>query len=341
MKIIDLRSDTVTRPTPEMKQVMMEAELGDDVFGEDPSVLALEAQVAEMFGKEAALFCPSGTMTNQIGINIHTRPGEELICDAHSHIYHYEAAGIAFNSGVQAKLLQGNNGCITVSQVEESINPDFDWLPRTSLVCLENTVNRAGGSVYDTAEIARISAFCKQKNIPLHLDGARIFNALAVTGDSPAGMGQWFDTISVCFSKGLGAPVGSALLGTRDHIKRARKVRKVLGGGMRQAGVLASAALYALRNHVNRLPDDHRKAAALAEAIADNRYTESVMPVETNIVIFTLRPGVSGNEYLERLREKGVLCTSFGGSRIRMVTHLDVSDEDTERACRIIAELEV
>lgn len=324
---IDLRSDTVTKPTAAMQEAMFKAPLGDDVFAEDPSVNLLEQKVADLFGKEAAIFCPSGTMTNQIAIKIHTQPGDELICDAAAHIYNFEAGGIAFNSLVQPKLLNGDQGRLHLSLIENAINPPFDWFPQTRLVALENTVNRAGGSVYKRKDLEEISSFCFKNNIPIHLDGARIFNALAVSDYSALEIGKWFDTVSVCFSKGLGAPVGSALLGTKEMIKKARRIRKILGGGMRQAGILASAAVFALENHIERLILDHVKAAEIDTELKKCSYVKSILPVETNIIIFALNDDIEGKHFVNSAKNKGILCTSFGKNNIRMVTHLDYTDE--------------
>jgi threonine aldolase len=326
--MIDLRSDTVTRPTRAMMEAMMQAELGDDVFGEDPTVKALEVYGAGLFGKEAALFCPSGTMTNQIAIKVHTQPGDELLCDVNAHIYNYEGGGISRNSGVQAKLLQGEEGRISASQIEQNIQGDFDWLTRTRLVCLENTVNRAGGSYYTLDQIKPIQEVCKRHQLALHLDGARIFNALAVTGETTQAVGKHFDSISICLSKGLGAPVGSLLLGTQSFIKEARRMRKVFGGGMRQAGILAAAGFYALKHQVKRLPEDHQRAKALAEVLATCSYVESVLPVYTNIIIFNIKQDrMSGEEFEKQMLQKQIKISSFGKQTIRMVTHLDFTDE--------------
>ena len=326
--MIDLRSDTVTRPTRAMMEAMMQAELGDDVFGEDPSVRALEVYGAGLFGKEAALFCPSGTMTNQIAIKVHTQPGDELLCDVNAHIYNYEGGGISRNSGVQAKLIQGEEGRISASQIEQNIQGDFDWLTRTRLVCLENTVNRAGGSYYTLDQIKPIQEVCKRHQLALHLDGARIFNALAVTGETTQEVGKHFDSISICLSKGLGAPVGSLLLGTQTFIKEARRMRKVFGGGMRQAGILAAAGLYALKHQVKRLHEDHQRAKALAEVLATCSYVESVLPVYTNIIIFNIKKDrMSGEEFEKHLLRQQIKISSFGKQTIRMVTHLDFTDE--------------
>ncbi|MCW3077923.1 MAG: Threonine aldolase [Bacteroidetes bacterium] len=337
MEFIDLRSDTVTRPTKEMLDFMMHSKVGDDVFNEDPTINELEMYAAELFGKEAALYCPSGTMTNQIAIKIHTQPGEELVCDVNSHIYNYEGGGISFNSGVQAKLINGDEGRLTAELIEPHINPDLDWLTRTSLVSLENTVNRAGGSYYTLKDIKPISELCKSKGLALHMDGARIFNALAETNGSPQEMGKYFDTISICLSKGLGAPVGSLLLGTRAHIKKGRKIRKVLGGGMRQAGFLAAAGLYALKNNLTRLKEDHKKAKQLEAVLKTLPYVESILPVYTNIIIFNLKKDkYTGAEFEKKLSEKNIKIAAFGKQTIRFVTHLDFTNEMLEQTIKVL-----
>jgi threonine aldolase len=333
---IDLRSDTVTKPSKEMLQAMLEAHVGDDVFSEDPTINLLEDTIAQLFGKEAALFCPSGTMTNQIAIKIHTQPGDELICDEASHIYNFEGGGISFNSLVQAKLVAGNNGRITASQVEDAINPNYDWFAQTKLVSLENTVNRAGGSVYEFAEMQKISDLCKHKNLALHLDGARIFNALEVSKNSPHEIGKLFDTISVCFSKGLGAPVGSALLGTKENIKKARRIRKLFGGGTRQGGFLAAAALFALNNNVARLSQDHQKAKEIEDILKNCSYVSDILPVQTNIIIFTIHQDFSAVDFVEKAKTKNIFCTTFGKNKVRMVTHLDYTSEMHEIVLKIL-----
>lgn len=325
--MIDLRSDTVTKPTKMMLEAMMMAQVGDDVFNEDPTVLMLEDKAAKLFNKEAALFCPSGTMTNQIAIKCHTQPGDELLCDVNSHIYNYEGGGISFNSGVQAKLLQGDRGRLFAKQIEDNINGDYDWLTRTALVCLENTVNRAGGSFYDLQTIKEIKAVCVKYNLPLHLDGARIFNAITENNYTTYDMGNEFDSISICLSKGLGAPVGSLLLGTKQFIKKARKVRKVFGGGMRQAGFLAAAGIYALDNHIDRLKEDHARAKQLGDVLSSLPFIESVMPVDTNIVIFNLVDTYSPERFEETLKSHHIKSSSFGKQTIRFVTHLDFTDD--------------
>ena len=325
--IIDLRSDTVTVPSKGMMDAMMSAEVGDDVFAEDPTVIALEKKISLMFNKESALFCPSGTMTNQIAIKCHTQAGDELICDVNSHIYNYEGGGISSNSGVQAKLLQGDRGRITANLIEENINGNYDWLTKTSLVCLENTVNRAGGCYYTLNETLEITALCKQKQLGLHLDGARLFNALVETKENTIDVGNAFDSISICLSKGLGAPVGSLLLGTTDFIKKARRVRKVFGGGMRQAGFLAAAGIYALDHHINRLTEDHNRAKQIEAMLVKLPYVESVLPVDTNIVIFNLSPSLKLDLFEAKLKEQGIKMSAFGKQTVRFVTHLDFTDD--------------
>lgn len=340
--IIDLRSDTVTKPTKAMLEAMFNAEVGDDVFGEEPTVIALEQKVAQLFGKEAGLYCPSGTMTNQIAINVHTQPGDEVLCDVTAHIYNYEGGGIARNSGVQAKLIHGKNGKISPQQVIESINPDYDWLTRSSLVCIENTGNKSGGGYYTLAQMQDIAKVCKQYNLGYHLDGARIFNAIIelveVTLDTNAQkqkaiedqallIGACFDSISICLSKGLGAPVGSVLLGTKEFIKKARKTRKVFGGGMRQAGYIAAAGIFALDNNVVRLKEDHQRAKHLASVISNLSYVENILPVETNIVIFDLNENRDPNEFLLKLSEHNIKASGFGKQAIRFVTHLNFTDD--------------
>ncbi len=325
---IDLRSDTLTQPTPDMLAAMFAAKIGDDVFGEDPTINALQAQTAQIFGMEAGLFCPSGTMTNQIAIRINTQPQDEVICDKRSHIYLYEGGGAMSNSGVSMKLLDGERGILSVNEILENINPDDIHYPRTRLVALENTCNKGGGSYYRLERIAEISAICKEKGLLLHLDGARVFNALVATGEDPQEYGKYFDTISVCLSKGLGAPVGSVLLGSQASIKQALRVRKGFGGGMRQAGFLAAAGIFALENNISRLAEDHRKAKIIAADLSERAVIEEVMPADTNIIIF--KPQQSWKkvpEVLQLLAEKDIKAAPFGNYHIRMVTHLDFSEE--------------
>ncbi|MGM0580295.1 MAG: threonine aldolase family protein [Bacteroidota bacterium] len=326
--MIDLRSDTLTQPTPEMKQAMMAAPVGDDVFGEDPTINALEEKASDYFGMEAAIFCPSGTMTNQIAIRVHTAPHTEVICDEKSHIYLYEGGGIAYNSFASVRLLHGDRGRITAEMIQDNINnPDDVHAPISTLVSLENTMNKGGGCVYDFKEIEKISSLCKDKNLKLHLDGARLFNALVATNDDPKQYGKHFNTISICLSKGLGCPVGSLLLGTQEDIKKARRVRKVLGGGMRQAGFLAAAGIYALDHHINRLKEDNDRARKIANALEGLSFVDSVMPVETNIVIFKLANNALSIDFVEKLKQKGILAVPFGKHDVRFVTHLDFDDE--------------
>lgn len=338
--MIDLRSDTVTRPTPGMLQAMWAASVGDDVFGEDPEVNALEHELAERFGKEAGLFCPSGTMTNQIAVRLHTRPGDEVIGDEGMHIYRYEGGGIMANSGCSVRFVPNDRGRFTAEAVAAAINNAADsYVARTRLVNIENSHNRGGGAVWDLNEVLRIRGVCDKNGLALHLDGARIFNAMAVDGRSPLEWGQPFDTVSVCLSKGLGAPVGSVLLGTRDHIREARRIRKRMGGGMRQAGYLAAACRYALAHHVDRLPQDHARAARLASALQELPFIDHVLAVVTNIVIAELCTGLSAQAVLQMLAQRGVRALPFGPTTLRFVTHLDVNDEAIERAIQAMADL--
>ncbi len=328
----DLRSDTLTKPTPGMLEAMMRAEVGDDVWGEDPTMNALERKTAELFGHEAALFCTSGIMSNQLAIKVHTVPGDEVICDRLSHIYNYEGGGIALNSGASVRLLHGDRGRFTATDVQANINPDDVHYPRTSLVSVENTVNKGGGSVWDWSEMQAIGTVCRENGLAYHLDGARLFNALAVTSQTPADYGKLFDSISICLSKGLGAPVGSMLTGSHEFIHRARRFRRAFGGGMRQAGFLAAAGIYALDNHIARLHEDHAKAKTIAHALTRQPWVACVMPADTNIVIFDVAEGYSASEIIQRLEDKGILTVQFGPRSIRMVTHLDISSEMLEYA---------
>ncbi|GEO04580.1 threonine aldolase [Adhaeribacter aerolatus] len=336
---IDLRSDTVTRPTPEMQNYMFQAPVGDDVFEEDPTVNELEAKTAALFGMEAGLFCPSGTMTNQIAIKAQTEPLTEIICDYTAHIYQYEGGGIAFNSAASVYLLHGERGKITPEMVQGAIRPDNIHYPVTKMVSLENTSNKGGGAFYTLPEIAAISAVCKENKLALHLDGARVFNALLAADESPQPYSQYFTSISVCLSKGLGAPVGSVLVGSKDLIRKSRRIRKALGGGMRQAGFLAAAGIYALDHHVNRLAQDHARARLLRDTLQHCPYVEHVLPVETNIVIFKLKPSASTQTFLAKLKEQGILALDFGPHQIRFVTHLDFTEAMTERTCQVLREI--
>lgn len=338
MDAIDLRSDTVTRPTPAMRDAMASAELGDDVFGEDPSVNRLQDYAAGLFGTEAALFCSSGTQTNQIAIAAHTRPGDEVICSHLAHIYLYEGGGIAANSGCSVRLIGDDRGMFTGADLHGAFqNPEDIHLPVSRLVSIEDTVNKGGGAVWDAAQIRSVSDWCRERGLALHADGARLFNALRVTGLDPAEYARSFDSISICLSKGLGAPVGSLLLGSAAFISRARRIRKRLGGGMRQAGMLAAAGLHALQHHVERLDDDHRRASALGAHLASLHWVTRVMPVQTNIVIFQLREGLNSPGVVSRLAKSGIRCFPFGPDRIRMVLHLDISDDSLGRAMSILA----
>lgn len=319
-----------------MLQAMLNAEVGDDVFGQDPAINELESKMAKMFGKEAALFCPSGTMTNQIALKVHTQPLDEVLCDKDSHIFQYEVGGYAFNSGIGVNLIDGEYGKITADQVAAAIKPVHDWLPISKLVVLENTCNKGGGSYYTCDEIRPIRALCLQKGLKLHLDGARIFNALVESGESPRQMGQLFDSISVCLSKGLGAPVGSVLIGEGEFIRQARRVRKAMGGGMRQAGYLAAAGIFALDNHIDRLADDHRRAKELGTLLASMSYVQQVKPVHTNIVIFDLEGGLTAEEFLDKLSEHNISAAPFGPKTVRFVTHLDYTEEMLEQTLEIL-----
>jgi len=337
--LIDFRSDTVTKPTKEMLDFMFSAPVGDDVFGEDPTVNELENFAAELFGKEAALFCSSGTQTNQIAINVHVQPGGEVICHKESHVFKYEGGGIARNSGASIRTLDGDRGRITAEQVKAYINPEHDvHFPITQLVSIEDTANRGGGAIYDFQEILRIKEICKQHQLPLHLDGARLMNALVETGMDYKTYAQPFDSISICLSKGLGAPVGSVLLGSKSFITKARRVRKVFGGGMRQAGIIAAGGLFALKNNVERLKDDHRRAKLLGEMWLTQPYTLDVLPVETNIVVARVESDEVRDKIIGKLKSQQILCMPFGPGMIRMVTHLDIKDEDVERVGDVLIE---
>ena len=322
---IDLRSDTVTKPTAAMLEAMWQAKVGDDVYGEDPTVNELQHFAAQMFGMEAGLFCPSGTMTNQIAIKVHTQPGDELICADNAHIYKYEGGGIAFNSGVQARTLPSNYGKISADLIKTVINADDPHFPVSRLVCLENSSNRGGGSYYRLAELLNIRSACNALGLNLHLDGARLFNALVASGIDAAETGKLFNSISICLSKGLGAPVGSVLLGTEEFIKKAKRVRKVFGGGMRQAGYLAAAGLFALKNNINRLAEDHIHAQRIATTLTQQSYIIGMLPVETNILIFETTDETTANKLLQFLKDKDVLANKVSATSLRFVFHLDIS----------------
>ena len=325
--IVDFRSDTVTKPTQAMLDAMHSAPVGDDVFGEDPSINALEEYAATLFGMEKALFCPSGTMTNQIAIKCHTQPGDEVICDELSHVYQYEGGGIASNSGASVKLLQGDRGRITADLVEQNIQPDDVHRPVSSLVVVENTSNRGGGSCYEFSALEEIGQVCKEKKLAFHIDGARLFNALVAKKESPLQYGKLFDSISICLSKGLGAPVGSLVLGKQDFIKKSRRVRKVFGGGMRQAGSLAAAGLFALENHVERLQTDHDHATQLNAMLTTLPFVKEILAVETNIIIAECNSDFDLLEWQSRMKENGILFYAISKNKFRLVTHLEITPD--------------
>jgi threonine aldolase len=337
---VDFRSDTVTKPTPGMLDAMMTAKVGDDVFGEDETVSALESKLANLFDMEAGLFCPSGTMTNQIAIKCFTQPMDEVICDQTAHVYRYEGGGIAYHSMASVRLLNGPRGILTPEMIEPEINEENIHYPSSTLVVLENTVNKGGGACYSLSQIEPIHTLCNIKGLKLHLDGARLFNALAATGDSAKNYGKYFDGISICLSKGLGAPVGSVLLGSKETIKKAVKIRKAFGGGMRQAGYLAAAGIYALDNHVERLRFDHDNAALLATALNETNYVSSVMPVQTNIVIFEVDPSYSADDIVALFAAKGIACNTTTRNTIRMVTHLGIDAQMMDYALNTIKNLQ-
>ena len=337
--MIDLRSDTFTKPSPDMVEAMFNAEVGDDVFGEDPTVNELEYIAANMFGMEAGIFCPSGTMTNQIAIKCHTQPGDEVICDKLSHVYIYEGGGIAFNSGCSIKPVEGNFGRVTAPQVLEAINPDDIHKPVSRLVSLENTANRGGGSCYNLEEIKNIKAVCRTNNLFLHLDGARLFNALVAKSETPQQFGEIFDSISICLSKGLGTPVGSILLGKKEFIKKARRIRKVLGGGMRQAGFLAAAGIFALENNIHRLATDHNHAQLLAASLIKKDFVTDIFPVETNIVIFGVNGRITAKQFEEKMASFNIKMIAISQTHVRMVLHLDVTEEMVYETIRIIEKI--
>ena len=338
--LVDFRSDTVTMPTAAMRLAMQDAPLGDDVFAEDKSIQMLQRRCAELTGHEAALFCPSGTMTNQIAIQVHTRPGDEVVCDQLSHIYNYEGGGIARNSGASVRLLHGNRGRYTLADMLANINPSDSHYARTSLVAVEDTCNKGGGSVWDVDELMQISEACRTRGLKFHLDGARVWNAWVKRGewgDASAlhAYGRMFDSMSLCLSKGLGCPVGSVLVGSQTFIEEAHRSRKVMGGGMRQAGMLAAAGLHALDHHVARLVQDHMHASKLEAALMAHPDVHHVDPVETNIVIFALHSDTA-NQVVAAFSEMGIACFAFGPNKVRLVTHLDMTTEDVEEACRRI-----
>ncbi|MEO7314586.1 MAG: GntG family PLP-dependent aldolase [Ginsengibacter sp.] len=337
--MIDFRSDTFTKPTAAMLEVMFSATVGDDVFREDPTVNLLEALTAEMFGMESGIFCPSGTMTNQIAIKCHTQPGDEVLCDKLSHVYIYEGGGIAFNSGCQVKPLQGDRGRINAEMVADAVNPDDVHKAASRLVCVENSANRGGGSCYNFTDLQLIKEVCLQNNLKFHLDGARLFNAIVENQESPKNYGEIFDSISICLSKGLGAPVGSVLLGQKTFIDKARRVRKVFGGGMRQAGYLAAAGIYALENNIERLSIDHLHAKEIAAVLLKKDFTGKMFPVETNIIIFEIKGTYTAQSLADAFKEYGILVIPISASQIRMVLHLDVSERMVKDTIKVVESL--
>ena len=335
--MIDLRSDTVTQPSKEMLDFMISCPTGDDVFNEDPTTVELQNFAAELFGKEAALFCSSGTQTNQLAINVHTTPGGEVICHYESHVFKYEGGGIARNSGVSVRTIDGNRGRIEAEKIKDWINPVHDvHYPLTQLVCIEDTSNRGGGAVYDFEEIKKIRALCSDHNLKLHLDGARVFNALAENKIPIKEYADPFDSISICLSKGLGAPIGSLLLGNKELIKKAHRVRKVLGGGMRQTGIIAGAGLFALKNNIDRIKMDHRNAKQLGETFLQQDYIKSLLSIETNIVVAQFKQSVYLDKFIAYLKENNILCMAFGKDLVRMVTHLDITPSDIQKTIQVI-----
>lgn len=324
---INLISDTVTKPTPEMLKFMMEAEVGDDVFKRDVTVNKLQEKLAMLFGMEAALFFPSGTMANQTAIKLHTQPGDKLFCDKWAHVYNYEGGGAAFNSGVTCKLIAGDRGMFTAAQLQDEIDDKLDiHAPVSKLVCIENTANKGGGACWDFNELQKIQKVCEANDLSYHLDGARLFNALVAKNETPKQYGELFDTISICLSKGLGAPVGSVLLGSKKHIEKALRIRKLLGGAMRQVGYLAAAGIYALDNHIERLAEDHKRASIIAAALEESPLIKKVEPVETNIIIFYVNDKVDSKDFITKLQAKGILIVGMGKGKLRIVTHLDFTD---------------
>lgn len=334
---INLISDTVTKPTKEMLEAMMIAEVGDDVFNDDPTVNKLQQKVANMFGMEAALFFPSGTMANQTAIKLHTQPGDRIFCDKWAHVYNYEGGGAAFNSGVTCKLIDGERGMFTANNLKEAVAGRADiHVPYSRLVCIENTTNKGGGACWNFDELIRIKEVCQKNNLQYHLDGARLFNALVEKSETPEQYGELFDTISICLSKGLGTPVGSVLVGSKKHIEKAFRIRKLFGGAMRQVGILAAAGIYALDNHVDRLKEDHRKARMIEDVLSSLPYIKKVEPVETNIIIFYVSDDLDSSVFINKMIDKGIFLTSMGEGKIRIVTHLDFTNEMLDK---LLAEL--
>jgi threonine aldolase len=311
-----------------MLEVMMRAKVGDDVFKMDPTVNELQEKAAAMFGMEDALFFPSGTMANQTAIKLHTQPGDQLICDKYAHVFNYEGGGAAFNSGVTCKLIDGNRGMFSAEQLQEAVAGRADiHVPFSRLVCVENTTNKGGGACWDLTELEKVQKVAKENNLAFHLDGARLFNALVAKNETPEQYGHLFDTISICLSKGLGAPIGSILLGSKVHIAKALRIRKLFGGAMRQVGFLASAGMYALDNHVARLAEDHQKAKEIGAVLEAVSYVKEVASIETNIVIFYVHESIGADNFIQKMKDKNILLTPMGEGRIRIVTHLDYTND--------------
>ena len=337
---INLISDTVTKPTPQMLEAMLDAKVGDDVFNDDPTVKLLQQKIATLFGKEDALFFPSGTMANQTAINIHTHPSQQIICDKWAHIYNFEGGGASFNSGVSCNLIDGNRGMFTAEDVVSKIHDASNiHLPTTALVEIENTTNKGGGACWDINEIKKIRKVCNEYNLPLHLDGARLFNAMVAKRETPKQYGELFDTISICLSKGLGAPIGSLLLGTKENINKALRIRKLFGGAMRQVGYLAAAGIYALDNHVDRLAVDHARAKKLGRALEKNRFVKRVETIDTNIIIFYVNDDINENNFIKKLNDKNIALIGMGEGKLRMVTHLDFTDKMLEYVVNVLKDL--
>jgi threonine aldolase len=339
---INLISDTVTKPTEGMLKAMINARVGDDVFKGDPTVNELQEKVADMFGMEDALFFPSGTMANQTAIKLHTQPGDKLFCDKWAHVYNYEGGGAAFNAGVTCKLIDGHRGMFTADQLRYAAEGRSDiHVPYSRLVCIENTTNKGGGACWDFNELQNVEKVSREFNLAFHLDGARLFNALVAKNETPKQYGKLFDTISICLSKGLGAPVGSILVGSKDHIEKALRIRKLFGGAMRQVGYLAGAAMYALDNHVERLSEDHQKAKEIEKLLIDLVYVKKVEPVETNIIIFYVNDDLDPMKFIDSMKDKGILLTPMGEGKIRIVTHLDYTDEMHQRLLTELKEFKI
>ncbi len=338
---INLISDTFTKPTSEMLKFMMSAKVGNDVFDGDPTVIFLQDKLAKLFGMESALFFPSGTMANQTAVKIHTQPGQQLISDKWAHIYNFEGGGVSFNSGVSCALIDGDRGMFTAEQVRQYINPDSIHIAETRLVAVENTTNKGGGACWNINELIRIKSVCDENNLAYHWDGARLFNAMVVKNEMPKQYGELFDTISICFSKSLGAPIGSVLLGSNDHMQKAKKIRKLFGGAMCQVGYMAAAGIYALDHHIERLADDHQRASYLGEVLNRNPYIKKVEPIETNIVIFNLIDELDDQKFIESLQREKILISSMGNGKLRMVTHLDFTDEMLEIVIKVLNNLKI